>query len=741
MATDFTYNEKQIVSSGPFKPSGKDMPVDARTRVESYADIVSIPNPHVGLKITVKVDETNNNKMTDYIVKSLKPNSMGAPDSAINEVVRYVDYLGVSGGGTGEGSSTNLNDYQKKTDNALATTDKTIVGAINEVKSDVDDITVPTKISELNNDSNFVTKTQLEYAINNIDTSNSKTVKTILPNVVFFGDSITDVNTNGEWAKVIENYAEFKSLKNYARGNCRWTFKSDTTYNITATNGANSGENVIWNQFNRLVDDVDNGRVETPDCIIVFAGVNDVFQNADLGDVSTVFNYQNQSTNVTTLTNLAASIRYVCELMMNTYPECQIILATPLQINNYVQVAQIMKVRDIIIESAKIMGLKVIDQTCESGLYCYKEFKNNVHLKDGTHLNEAGGKMIAKFLAREFYNKIVLQYSKSEDTPITYTVTNNLTNVTTSNSSVTISEGTSYSANLSPTENYEIDTVTVTMGDTDVTDSCYSNGVINISSVTGNIVITASAIESLTPITKYSITNNLTNAETNNPATTINENSGYIATITANTGYKIDTVTVTMGGIDVTSSVYTNGNINIASVTGDIVITVTTVRSSEGLTTTNYLRDNLVGNFSGGVNGASIMIPDQLIPAGVIKQVELYTKAPSNIYLIAFEKDGNDKFTPLYFKYASTNAGANTIEINEPIDRDFYFGWKSTNGNSIGQELSPTAASTTGQQYNQYYGTANSTYVPVVGEEGAFTSSILIGNRGFAFDILVQVEH
>ena len=161
MTTDFTYNEKQIVSSGPFKPSGKDMPVDARTRVESYADIVSIPNPHVGLKITVKVDETNNNKMTDYIVKSLKPNSMGAPDSAINEVVRYVDYLGVSGGGTSEGSSTNLNDYQKKTDNALTTTNKTVVGAINEVKNNINGINIPNKVSELANDSMYVTNSQL----------------------------------------------------------------------------------------------------------------------------------------------------------------------------------------------------------------------------------------------------------------------------------------------------------------------------------------------------------------------------------------------------------------------------------------------------------------------------------------------------------------------------------------------------------------------------------------------------
>ena len=85
MSTDFTYGGKQIVSGGPFKPSEKDMPNDARTRVDCYADIATIPNPYVGLKITVKVDETNNNKMTDYIVKSLKANSIGLANSLIDE--------------------------------------------------------------------------------------------------------------------------------------------------------------------------------------------------------------------------------------------------------------------------------------------------------------------------------------------------------------------------------------------------------------------------------------------------------------------------------------------------------------------------------------------------------------------------------------------------------------------------------------------------------------------------------
>ena len=103
MSFDFTYGNSTINSSGGFIPTKKNAPTNPREVVDTYADIATIPNPYVGLKITVKVDETNNNKMTDYIVKSLKANSIGLANSLIDEVVRYVDYLGVntSGGGTG----------------------------------------------------------------------------------------------------------------------------------------------------------------------------------------------------------------------------------------------------------------------------------------------------------------------------------------------------------------------------------------------------------------------------------------------------------------------------------------------------------------------------------------------------------------------------------------------------------------------------------------------------------------
>jgi hypothetical protein len=52
MTTDF--NKNAISSAGGFKPSTKDTPLDIRTRVETEADISSIPNPFVGMVIYTK---------------------------------------------------------------------------------------------------------------------------------------------------------------------------------------------------------------------------------------------------------------------------------------------------------------------------------------------------------------------------------------------------------------------------------------------------------------------------------------------------------------------------------------------------------------------------------------------------------------------------------------------------------------------------------------------------------------
>lgn len=80
----------------------------------------------------------------------------------------------------------------------------------------------------------------------------------------------------------------------------------------------------------------------------------------------------------------------------------------------------------------------------------------------------------------------------------------------------------------------------------------------------------------------YAVTNTLSNASTSNNTTYVEEGKSYTATITARSGCEIKTVTVIMGGTNITNSVYSNGKISIPSVTGDIQITVIAESTTSG---------------------------------------------------------------------------------------------------------------------------------------------------------------
>lgn len=71
-----------------------------------------------------------------------------------------------------------------------------------------------------------------------------------------------------------------------------------------------------------------------------------------------------------------------------------------------------------------------------------------------------------------------------------------LTHVTSSNAATAVEEGAAYTTTLAADSGYDMQTVTVTMGGTDITSTAYnsSTGVVSIASVTGTITITATAI-------------------------------------------------------------------------------------------------------------------------------------------------------------------------------------------------------------------------------------------------------
>ena len=76
-----------------------------------------------------------------------------------------------------------------------------------------------------------------------------------------------------------------------------------------------------------------------------------------------------------------------------------------------------------------------------------------------------------------------------------HSITNTLTNVTTSNDAVAAEDGTAYSATITAADGYTMSSVTIAMGGTDITSTAYNSdtGVVSIAAVTGDVVITAKA--------------------------------------------------------------------------------------------------------------------------------------------------------------------------------------------------------------------------------------------------------
>lgn len=91
------------------------------------------------------------------------------------------------------------------------------------------------------------------------------------------------------------------------------------------------------------------------------------------------------------------------------------------------------------------------------------------------------------------------------------------------------------------------------------------------------LVVYPEDVDPIGPV--YTVTNALTHAVSDNSDATVLINDAYEATITAAEDYTLvgGTATVTMGGVDVTSTAYTAGVISIDKVTGNLVITVSAV--------------------------------------------------------------------------------------------------------------------------------------------------------------------
>lgn len=166
----------------------------------------------------------------------------------------------------------------------------------------------------------------------------------------------------------------------------------------------------------------------------------------------------------------------------------------------------------------------------------------------------------------------------------------------------------------------------------------------------------------------YSITKNLSNCTINNNTNSIVEGSSYTAKVTANTGYTLQTVNVTMGGVNVPVS---NGEINISSVTGNIEITATATKIPEPSVEYNYY----VGQIDGSSDEFAAQTSDTLKNNAIKKTESLVDETVVTKRIYYFMIPSGYNFINLQFTDSGLTSNFNSLSeldatTHEPVTID-----------------------------------------------------------------------
>lgn len=221
------------------------------------------------------------------------------------------------------------------------------------------------------------------------------------------------------------------------------------------------------------------------------------------------------------------------------------------------------------------------------------------------------------------------------------------TGITLSESAITFSSGSPVTITATVTPENTTDDVVV-WASSDDTVCTVNNGVVTpIKNGTATITATCGSQSATCSVTVsgLSFTISLSGAHVTLTGTgTINPNSSYTGTLTADTGYEFESVTVTMGGTDITATAYSNGTVSIASVTGDVVVTVVAVLSED----TTGLQYKLASPFT--MNGTNYLDTGFLYNATdsltiAVDMTQPYDMSTNDIYVFGAMRNGTSKFT------------------------------------------------------------------------------------------------
>lgn len=189
--------------------------------------------------------------------------------------------------------------------------------------------------------------------------------------------------------------------------------------------------------------------------------------------------------------------------------------------------------------------------------------------------------------------------------PETFNVEINLTNIRSTASSTSIEEGKPFETILTTASGYRIGNIVVTMGGQDITaqvftaDADNTSGTISIPAVTDDVTIVGRGVKK-----QYDVVLQLTHITSSADDTNVEEGETFTAILDADTGYKIDSIVVTMGNTDITSQTIggvkvwqpnannSGGTITIAGVTDEVNIVASAVQASIPYVTINVYCDD-----------------------------------------------------------------------------------------------------------------------------------------------------
>ncbi len=225
--------------------------------------------------------------------------------------------------------------------------------------------------------------------------------------VAILGDSNTwlgkdDCTGERGWTRWFVEDFKPASCRSYARSGATWSNTRATRLNTEENIGVLGNDNVAYNQICRLKDECRAGRQQTPDLILIALGTNDAWfekQRPGVFGMTAEEAFSQTDSMITSrpansVLSLAESVRYGCEMLMESFPDAQIVLMTPLQ-STAVSYDRIRLAGDIIEECGARMSIPVVRLDKETGIYSTRERVKRKFTYDGTHTSVEGAKRVA----------------------------------------------------------------------------------------------------------------------------------------------------------------------------------------------------------------------------------------------------------------------------------------------------------------------------------------------------------